>query len=403
MKGCHWKLLILLIVGSVSAYNGGDKIDDSNCTAVYQNRCTCGYGHYPYWKPTESLYIVNCTNSGFTSTEMLEDLDERIQILIFTGNKLPELEWNIFGFFEKTGNLEVVDMSHNQIEEIPGKTYHRVGFVRKLILSHNNLRISGANSHPRLFSNFYELEELDLRNTFSETVDAGYYLKDLKDVFISSNMTKLRKLNLEQNEIWEIQDKNMFCILPSLRELYIGDNQLQSIDIALNCLKKLTLLDVRYNKIKRLDKETIDRLEQAFGNGSGRLIMNENPFHCDCHLRPFYDWVFNTKANINKEDLRCYDGWPKGNAGRRLSSITKLECPPDPLTEESKMAVSTSITQALLLILLLLVATLLSVFIWVNRAQFKGQLAPVVKSVQKSMQYKTINRDDEIIAPEVNV
>eukprot|EP00096_Caligus_rogercresseyi_P003335 TRINITY_DN1619_c0_g2_i2.p1 TRINITY_DN1619_c0_g2~~TRINITY_DN1619_c0_g2_i2.p1 ORF type:complete len:414 (-),score=90.60 TRINITY_DN1619_c0_g2_i2:1473-2714(-) len=407
----EWYLMFLCVSFFLDlsfAYNGGDKTDGSNCTSVFENRCRCGYGHYPSWRPQESLYIINCTNSGFITTEMLEDLDERTQVLIFTGNKLPELEWNIFGFFNKTRNLEVVDMSHNQFEDIPGKAYHRVGFVKKLILSHNNLRISGANSHPRLFSNFYELEELDLRNTFSETVDSGYYLRDLKDIFISSNMTKLKKLNLEQNEIWKFQDDRMFCALPSLRELYIGDNQLQSIDIDTDCLKQLTLLDLRYNKIKRLDKATIDKLEIAFGNNAGnqerRLIMNENPFHCDCHLRPFFDWVSQTKARINKEDLRCYNGWPKFNAGKRLSSISKLECPPTSLNEESsKLSVSTSITQALLLILLLLVAALLSVFVWVNRTQFKGQLAPVVKSVQKSMQYKTINPSDESIAPQVNV
>lgn len=53
-----------------------------------------------------------------------------------------------------------------------------------------------------MLSNFENLEELHLTNAFSETVDSRWYLSDLKEIMRASNMTKLRNLHLEQNEIW---------------------------------------------------------------------------------------------------------------------------------------------------------------------------------------------------------
>jgi hypothetical protein len=66
----------------------------------------------------------------------------------------------------------------------------------------NHSTCSGPNLHTRLFSNFYNLEHLHMTNAFTETIDSKWYLRDLKSVFLASNMTKLTKLHLEQNEIW---------------------------------------------------------------------------------------------------------------------------------------------------------------------------------------------------------
>ena len=54
----------------------------------------------------------------------------------------------------------------------------------------------------RILTNFYNLQELHLTNAFTELIDSKWYLGDLKDIFLTSNMTNLYKLHLEQNEIW---------------------------------------------------------------------------------------------------------------------------------------------------------------------------------------------------------
>ena len=69
---------------------------------------------------------------------------------------------------------------------------------------------SGPQHHPRIFSNFFNLEQLHLTNAFTETIDSQWYLRDLKSTFSMSNLTKIKKLHLEQggNSIgfWEIFD-----------------------------------------------------------------------------------------------------------------------------------------------------------------------------------------------------
>ena len=133
---------------------------------------------------------------------MLEQLPDGIEVLLFNGNHVPVLDWNLLGLWDEHKDLAVIDMTNNRIREISGKSFHKVKNVKRLVLSHNDLMISGPNLHGRLFSNFYSLEELHLTNAFTETIDSKWYLRDLKSIFLASNMTKLKKLHLEQNEIW---------------------------------------------------------------------------------------------------------------------------------------------------------------------------------------------------------
>ena len=40
--------------------------------------------------------------------------------------------------------------------------------VKRLVLDHNNLKITGRSHHPRMLTNFESLEELHLTNAFTE-------------------------------------------------------------------------------------------------------------------------------------------------------------------------------------------------------------------------------------------
>ena len=83
---------------------------------------------YPQWfKQGEKVYVVNCTNSGFNdNTTMLKQLPHDTQVLLFNGNKLPHLDWNVFGVWDDHVDLKVIDLSNNQIEDIDGKAFHKV-------------------------------------------------------------------------------------------------------------------------------------------------------------------------------------------------------------------------------------------------------------------------------------
>jgi len=384
---------LLLLVPVISATDG-DAIDDTGCPKVFQGKCRCGNFTYDNWKAGEKVFMVNCTNAGFKNTEMLEQLPDNTQVLLFNGNHLSTLDWNVFGVWDEHVKLEVIDLSNNRIEDILGKAFHKVKHVKRLVLDHNNLKITGRSHHPRMLTNFESLEELHLTNAFTEVIDSKWYLDDLKDILLTAGMTNLWKLHLEQNEIWSITD-DTFCGLPNLKDLYLGDNQLTDLDFNFKCIKKLRFLDVQRNKIKRLDKRTLDRIDDKFGSGSGddgpkKLNLNWNPWECDCYLRPFVKWVKNTRARLYEErHLSCYRGYPELNSGKTINKIrdpdSSLLCPGDP----------NGPTHALLTILILLAMMLLVVaLVYLNRERIrKINVGPLIDNFSQRMQYSTIKNN----------
>ena len=97
----------------------------------------------------------------------------------------------------------------------------------------------------------------------------------------------------------------MFCDLPALSDLYLGDNQLKSIEFEFECIKKLRFLDLQYNKIKRLDNKTLKRIDKTFGGRTDRKInLIQNPWVCDCYLEPFINWVLTTNTSLHRKQVR---------------------------------------------------------------------------------------------------
>lgn len=401
--------LLLFLVAKSLAYQG-DKIDSTGCPVIFKARCTCGPGDYRAWKPNSKVYITNCTNAGFTDPNVIEYTPDQTEVLIFTGNHFETLPWNLLGVWENHDKLEVIDLTNNKIKEIQGKSFHKVTNVKRLILNHNDLYIVSTMHHPRVFSNFVNLEELHLTNAFTEQIDAKWYLTDLKDVILNSELKKLKKLHLEQNEIWEIKDMDMFCELPELLDLHLSDNQLTDINFSLDCLKKLRYLDLEYNKIRNLPKSTLDKLDQAFGHKerspdgllryTRQVDLHGNPYSCDCHMKTLKNWLDTTQINLmNKDAMRCYDGVPASNAGKRIKNVDKLDCP---VARETGSGSHHAVTSALLTILIILTACLLAVVLWINRITVKDKMQPLLKNLQNQMQYTTIERQEEE-PPEVSV
>ena len=179
------------------------------------------------------------------------------------------MPWNVFGKMNDYPDLEVIDMTNNNIKEIKGKTYHHVRNVKTLILNHNQLNITGDKTHPRIFSNFVNLESLHLTNAFSESVDSKEYLVALEQIFFGSNLTKLAKVHLEQNEIWSIKNPNIFCSLPSLMDIQLGDNNISEINFNVGCIRNLRFIDLRNNKIHSLSNNTLSKFEELPDQGLG--------------------------------------------------------------------------------------------------------------------------------------
>lgn len=300
------KLLILIVAAVLCT-----TVNGANCGEAFRGKCSCGKGYYL----DRDYYLVNCTNTGFRDTEMLENMPSETQVLIFTGNNIPKLPWNVFGAPNGLENLLTVDLSNNHIREIQGKSFSNVQNVKRLILDQNDLSVSKNvddvnHHHPRVFSNFVNLEELHLTNAFADNTSAELS-EDLHNIFVNSKLTKLTELHLEQNEIRNFNNRRVFCDLPSLRDLYLGENQLETINFNVVCLKHLRFLDLGRNKFTQMklrDLNLLDVLDNSPGRDTDLTIdLTDNPLQCDCTVNNIQDWLKKTNVTIRDSDsLKCY-------------------------------------------------------------------------------------------------
>lgn len=388
-----WRYLSVVILLAVPIVNGGD------CGPKFKNKCLCGKAEYI----DRVQYIVNCTNSGFRDTSMLEHLPPQTEVLIWTGNFVPELPWNVFGAINDLANLTIVDMSNNHIREIRGKSYHHVPNVKRLILNHNNLSISSDDDedvnhhHPRVFSNFINLMELHLTNAFSDNT-SNELSEDLHDIFMNSNLTKLTKLHLEQNEIRKFKDKRVFCDLPSLKDLHLGDNLLEELNFNVICLSHLRFLDLERNKFTQMklkDLNVLDILSKSQERDTELIIdLTYNQLACDCTINNVQDWLKKTKVKIrNLDNLFCYK---QGRPYQPLLSVKFNKC-----RVQSRSSTTTkghTITLVFLFVVFCTVLlSLVTVLVYINRNRIKKIVNPVMSNVSRKVQYTTIKDDD---APE---
>lgn len=399
------KSLCLLVLGIVAALSS---VLAGNCGVNFKGKCSCGRSIYD----NRPQYIVNCTNEGFKDTAVLEHLPEETEVLIFTGNTIPELPWNVFGTINELKALRIVDMSNNHIREIRGKSYHHVPNVQRLILNHNQLSISRDGEdqdgesvnhhHPRVFSNFINLMELHLTNTFADNTSDNELSEDLHDIFVNSNLTKLIKLHLEQNSISSFKDKRVFCDLPSLRDLHLGDNRLKEINFNVLCLKNLRFLDLERNlfeNVKTKDLIIMDALQDVAGRTTNLIVdFTYNPFRCDCSLFSFLDWMNSTHVTLrNKEHYTCVRN--NGKAKENVNEINVARCKIQ--AKNKQHSSGHKVTMIFLLVVLSFVLFgLIAALIYVSKDRWSKYMTPVVDQLTKKVHYTTI-KDEE--APEVHV
>lgn len=361
------------------SYDCGTKLlDGCFCGIVYADRST--------------KYMVNCTDQHFKSVEMLKYLPKETESLVFVGNDIPKLPWNIFGDLNNLTSLKSIDMSNNKIQEIKGKAYHHVPNVETLILNHNKLTISDTDDdnyhHPRVFSNFINLQQLHLTDAFADNTDAAL-ADDLHDIFVNSNLTKLFKLHLEQNEIKSFRDADVFCDLPSLRDLYLGDNFIPSLNFNVRCLKNLRFIDFEHNNITKFtqrDFDNFDRLAPPYRAPDNVLMIDisRNPFKCDTAVKGLFNWIQKTNVTIrNKDNLQC-------NLNKYGSKYTiHLKT----LAEGKHAKVSRAIT-ILLVILALILVSLLGAYVYISKKKIQSKLGPLIDKVTRKVQYTTIESQD---------
>ncbi|XP_037731914.1 trophoblast glycoprotein [Drosophila subpulchrella] len=423
------RLVLLVVIVTITLTIGAGGVlgeSSSSCGPKFPAACSCGNELYE----SETQYVVNCTNAGLVNTSVLEFMPDQVEVLIFTGNRITELPWNVFGSINNYKQLRIVDMSSNHIREIRGKSYHHVPRVERLILNHNNLSISRFEDevnhhHPRVFSNFINLQSLHLTDAFEDN-SSPQLSEDLHDIFVNSQLVKLQKLHLEQNEITHFKDRNVFCDLPSLRDLHLGDNGLSDLNFEVRCLNNLRFLDLERNKftfVKPTDLRVLNELEER-PNRTANLIVdfNLNPFVCDCRIAPFRTWIPSTQVTVrNKDSLTCTH--TSGKSAAHLLQMDMGQCADAmaaaatilntaeeeqryggaeaaSIQSEAHISGHTATLIFLLIVLSMILLGLLVALVYVSRDKLKYMITPVFDNVAKKVQYTSIKDED---CPEVHV
>nr|CAI5846858.1 unnamed protein product [Callosobruchus analis] len=356
------------------------------CGTLLLDGCFCGH----QFQDDQTYFIVNCTGLGFRNTDALKLLPEETEMLVFTGNHITTLPTNLFGEENYLKRLKIIDMSNNGIHDIKGKAFHHVPNVTRLILNHNNISISSDDEHnfhhPRVFSNLYNLQELHLTNAFQDNTGAAL-ADDLHDIFVNSNLTKLYKLHLEQNEIKGFKDERVFCDLPELHDIYLGDNNIPGLNFDILCLPKLRFLDLENNNITSFSKHdlgTFDRMVPPFRQKNLMIEIAGNPLKCGDAIKDLYQWLKTTNVTIrHPERLQCLQS-KHGN--KYLLNLKSLA--------ETKSVKVSKALKVLLVILVVILLTLMSAYVYLKKESVKNRLNPLLEAVTRKVQYTTIESQE---------
>lgn len=265
------------------------------------------------------------------------------------------------------------------------------------MLNHNDIEIS-ERERPRMFYNFESLENLFLINAFTESVNSSFYLLSLEDIFYESDLQLLVKLHLEQNEIYTIgKNTSIFCQLPALQQLYLGENRLSDLDFRLDCMPDLTYVDLRRNNINQLSVDALKSLDRFTKTSNLTIELRQNPFKCDCFLQYFVRWLKQRKVTLRDwEDYRCSDGHPRSLIGKSLLKVkeSELQCPDHSGEEILPPTSSSSSAVATLSFILAFVSAILLGIAYYNRYKIKTTVLPYYEYITRKIGYKGLASEE---------
>ncbi|XP_078088551.1 toll-like receptor 7 [Mustelus asterias] len=268
------------------------------------------------------LKVLNLSyNAIFTLTESRLNSDS-LEVLEFQGNFLKTL-WSredsrYIGLFKNLINLTYLDLSYNQLQQIPTDVYENLPRnLSYLSLSHNSLNVV----------NWDKLQ----------------FLKNLLTLDVSNN-----KLTVAPDRLYNSTT--------SLQKLLLSRNQISQLPVSfLTLANRIRYLDLSYNKIKTLTPSVFPASEQLHLEV---LVLRGNPFHCTCELAPFIAWINTCDLDIPQlaTDVTCES--PENHRGDSIVLLDQHTCTLD------NVAASLSLASAMIIFSTVFVAVIHHLYYW---------------------------------------
>ena len=249
-----------------------------------------------------------------------------LQFLDLSFNQMTQIppKW-----ITQTDGLQIVNLSHNKLKHISPHAFHQVT-LNHLDLSFNKLTTLHSFgifklsmmvlSHNRMttitddaFSHFQDtLEDLDLSfNAFSDLPDhhfgdfeaiqrlnlasnnLGKSVKAGKSGHVFYSFRRLQVLDLSYNNVTALPHSHAKH-LNHLTTLNLHDNKVQHLrDLSLQDMSSLSKLDISQNLLRSVDTQPLNDLPFL-----EIVDFGSNPFLCTCDLVPFILWINATPVTI---------------------------------------------------------------------------------------------------------
>lgn len=281
--------------------------------------------------------------------------------------------------FTGLGELEMLDLSQNELTEVPDGVFETLSTLKNLDLSSNYITHISKDS----FSGLVQLERLYLHANHIQSIQSEAFegLEMLLELKLQGNqITSLPSLSLPRLLLLDLSynslpalgasdfqtphleslkvaalgltslDEDLMTSLGNLHDLDVSQNQLVEVPQALRqgALKGLIKLSLAANPLGELRTEDFQKLVglqeldlsglnlQGFPHGFfqtfprlGHLTAAENPFNCLCALAWFPVWLKDRNVDLGRsEETRCH--FPPVNAGKMLAELEHQDfgCPP---------------------------------------------------------------------------
>lgn len=238
--------LVLLISLELLAWKSG-----AAALANCPSGCNCN----------DDTLVVVCEESRLDVLPIA--LNPSIQRLIIRNNKIKTIDSSMQFYAE----LQHLDLSQNQLVNIPIKSFVYQRKLQELHLNHN--KISSVNNNT--FQGLNALTVLNLKRNFLEELTNGVF----------ATLPRLEELNLGQNRISRIEPR-AFAGLSALTILYLDHNQLSSVPtLSFSLLGSLAELHVGLNAFSNLPDDAfagLNRLAVLDLNDAGLFNISEYAF-----------------------------------------------------------------------------------------------------------------------------
>lgn len=177
-----------------------------------------------------------------------------------------------------SNDLQLLDLQNNNITHLPANVFRlaRLDNLHMLILRDSNIQ----DVHEDAFRGLQILIEIDLTGNRIHTLHPGTF----------RDFARIREVYLNSNPLQKLEN-GLFNSLPYLQKVEVGNCQLKHIgDKTFSNVTGLRILKLDGNYLTHIKLSVVEDLDKL-----SSLELYNNPWRCDCYLRPFVEWTISRK------------------------------------------------------------------------------------------------------------